>query len=84
VNKAALHIGAVAFIRRFSSSLDGHGHVAPEYPVCQIFAQLPKQLGGDSLVFEAVELGVLVQQGHPLGINFGVGDHAFALVQAPQ
>ena len=60
----------------------GHGHstLTRLLAVSQIFAQLPDQLGGDTLVFGAGELGVLVQQGHQLGVNFGVGGHAFALV----
>jgi hypothetical protein len=33
LDKATLHIGAVAFIHRFGSSLNGHGAIAPARPL---------------------------------------------------
>jgi hypothetical protein len=46
VNRVALHIGAVAFIHRFGSSLNGHGH----FHVCAVdgmFEKVPAQRQGD-------------------------------------
>jgi Putative transposase len=74
VNRAALHIGAVAFIHRFSSSLNGHVH----FHVCavdRVFEEVPGQGDADADV-----------QSSPPGIAFhpasGIDAAAVAQVQA--
>ena len=52
VDKAALHIGAVAFIHRFGSSLDGHVH----FHVCVVdgvFEEVPGEGDADADVRRA-------------------------------
>jgi hypothetical protein len=74
VDRAALHIGAVAFIHRFGSSLNGHVH----FHVCVVdgvFEQVPGE--GDADAQEAaIPAGVLF---HPAT---GVDADAVAQVQA--
>ena len=70
VDKAALHIGAVAFIHRFGSSLNGHVH----FHVCVVDG-----------VFEEVAVGEADAQSSPTGIVFhpasAIDETAVAQVQ---
>jgi len=72
VDKAALHIGAVAFIHRFGSSLNGHVH----FHVCVVDGVFEEVAGGTEADVQASPPGVVF---HPAS---AIDETAVAQVQA--